>query len=145
LPPQAVAADALAAALLAELPAERVGEPARQAANSASLHWPDRFTTVQTWFEAGEAIDALLRPIRAFAKRLDAVGQYLPRRRAFWAELCAWTAALLKESEPLNPEWIDFALIARDLAGQRPLDQIALAGLITTGTVAAYEASRSRH
>src|SRR6476620_7531560 len=50
-------------------------------------------------------------------QRIEAVlTRLLPGRRNFWAERCAWTAAVLKESAEDDETWIDFALVARDLA-----------------------------
>src|SRR6267143_1631108 len=66
-------------------------------------------------------------------RRITAVlAQLLPARRSFWGERCAWMAATLKESaEDGDNTWSDFALVARDLLGEGPLDAIRLAGQIT--------------
>ena len=64
----------------------------------------------------------------------------LPGRRAFWAERCAWTAAVLKEgAEDGDEAWLGFALVARDLAGGRALDTMPLAARIAAATVEAFE------
>jgi hypothetical protein len=49
-------------------------------------------------------------------------------------------AATLKESaEDGDNTWIDFALVARDLLGDRTLDSIPLAGRIASATAEAFD------
>ncbi len=49
-------------------------------------------------------------------------------------------AATLKESaEDGDNTWSDFALVARDLLGEGPLDAIPLATRIASATVEAFE------
>ena len=58
----------------------------------------------------------------------------------FWGERCAWMVATLKESaEDGDNTWSDFALVARDLLGEGPLDAIPLATRIASATVEAFE------
>ena len=60
-----------------------------------------------------------------------------PRRRA---ERCAWMAATLKEAAPEGDNtWSEFALVARDLGGKKPLETIPLARRIAGATVEAFE------
>jgi hypothetical protein len=65
--------------------------------------------------------------------------QLLPARRGFWAERCAWTAATLKEGAEDDEAWVAFALMARDLAGERPLGTMPLASRIATATAEAFQ------
>ncbi|MCJ2121910.1 hypothetical protein [Methylobacterium sp. J-077] len=53
-----------------------------------------------------------------------------------WAELLAWTAKAA-EDEVKGEECIAFALVARELLGDRPLTEIPLAVWIAKNTVAA--------
>ena len=140
LHPEAISPAALAEELLAGLPAERTGTAAATAAHRASARWEQEFGTLESWFEAGEAVEILLRPLRTRKQRIEAVlTRLLPGRRNFWAERCAWTAAVLKESAEEDDEaWIDFALVARDLAGERALDAMPLAAQIAAATVEAF-------
>ena len=83
-------------------------------------------------------METLLRPLRTRKQRTEAVlTRLLPGRRAFWAERCAWTAAVLKKGG--DGAWLDFALVARDLAGGRALDTMPLAARIAAATVEAFE------
>jgi hypothetical protein len=50
--------------LIAEPPPERTGTAAAQGARPGSAKWDEKFETIATWFEAGEAIEDLLRPSR---------------------------------------------------------------------------------
>jgi len=74
-------------------------------------------------------------------RRIDAVmTQLLPARRIFWAERCAWMAATLNEAaSEAETAWIEFALVARDLIGGKPLDAIPLARRAAAVTVEAFE------
>lgn len=140
LHPEAISPAALAQELLAGLPAERTGTAAATAAHRASVRWQQELRTLESWFEAGEAVEILLRPLRTRKQRIEAVRtRLLPGRRNFWAERCAWTAAVLKENAQEDDEaWIDFALVARDLAGERALDAMPLATWIAAATVEAF-------
>jgi hypothetical protein len=97
-----------------------------------------------SWFEAGEEVDALLARHRSKPAKLSTIfAEILPARRSFWAERCAWTAAVLMD-RPAKPDWLGvfFAQAALDLAGSTPLADIPLAKLIARATVAAQAASR---
>ncbi|MCW6507403.1 hypothetical protein [Lichenifustis flavocetrariae] len=140
LRPDASPPAVLAEALLAGLPADLTGPAAVEDAHRRSLTWMQEFETVASWFEAGEDVEALLRPLKSRKQRLVAVTtKLLPGRRKAWAERCAWTSAVLKEeAEPDELLWVDFALVSRDLAGTRPLEEIPLAGFIASATVEAF-------
>lgn len=141
--PAAMSPGALAGRLLADQPSERTGAEATQTAHARSADWPELFGVLSSWFEAGEAVDALLQPIRPHLARIDAVRtQFLPGRRAFWAERCAWMAATLQGSAtPEEEAWLDFALVARDLAGEEPLPTSPLLEFIAESTAEAFAAS----
>jgi hypothetical protein len=105
-------------------------------------HRPEqKYETVGTWFEAGGAVEDLLRPLRTRKRRIEAVStQLLPARRTFWAERCAWMAATLKEgADEGDNTWSEFALVARDLVGESFLDGMPLARRIAAATVEAFE------
>ncbi len=139
LHPEAISPETLVQELLADLPAERTGTVAATAAHRASVKWEQEFRTLESWFEAGEAVEILLRPIRTRKQRIEAVlTRLLPGRRNFWAERCAWTAAVLKESAEDDETWIDFALVARDLVDGCALEAMPLAAQIAAATVEAF-------
>ena len=141
LHPASISPLVLVEALIADLPSARTDPVAAQAAHRASVSWKEEFETLASWFEAGEAVQKLLQPLRTRKRRIEAVSaQLLPTRRKFWAERCAWMAATLKEGAAEGDDtWCDFALVARDLVGQRPLAEIPLAARIAAATVEAFE------
>jgi hypothetical protein len=140
LHPAAITPTALATELHEGLPEAQTGTVAAAAAHRASARWHEAFATLESWFEAGEAVEALLRPLRTRKQRIVAVlTQLLPVRRGFWAERCAWMAATLKEGDEDDEAWVEFALVARDLAGERPLDAMPLAAQIAAATVEAFQ------
>jgi hypothetical protein len=147
LHPVALSPLALAERLLAGLPPDRTGPEATAAAHAEAVDWPEQFETVATWFEAGEAVEALLRPIPTRRKRIEAVlTRHLPGHRLFWAERCVWMAATLKDSAADHGEaWLSFALVARDLARGDALAEVPLFDIIAEATVDAFAASTPRH
>lgn len=146
LRPAEISPMALAAQLLAGLPPDKTGPNATRAAHADAADWPELFETVGSWFEAGEAVEALLRPIPSRRKRIEAVlTRHLPARRLFWAERCAWMAATLRDrGTNESDEWRNFALVARDLASGEPLSDVALFDVIAEATVDAFAASTPR-
>ena len=64
--------------------------------------------------------------------------EYLPARRARWAELLAWTALTLRQDEATEDAWMDFALVAHELLGDRPLADIPLMTSVAGKTVDAW-------
>ncbi|MCZ8146377.1 MAG: hypothetical protein O9325_00820 [Roseomonas sp.] len=146
LQPAEIAPMALAAQLLAGLPPDQTGAEATRAAHADAADWPELFETVGSWFEAGEAVEALLRPIPSRRKRIEAMlTRHLPGRRHFWAERCAWMAATLRNSATDDSEeWLNFALVARDLASGEPMSDAALFDAIAEMTVDVFAASASR-
>ncbi len=95
----------------------------------------------ESWFEAGEAVEAVLRPTESLEEGAQAVLEdYLPRRRDFWARQCALTALALKDAP--SDEWRAFALVGRDLAGNRPLVEIPLMLDVAEKSAVAYSANR---
>ena len=141
LHPEIISPTALVEALIADLPPARTDKAAALVAHQASVKWELEFETLASWFEAGEAVERLLQPLRTRKRRIDAVAaQLLPTRRRFWAERCAWMAATLREgADEGDNTWSDFALVARDLLGERPLEGIPLATRIAAATVEAFE------
>lgn len=140
LQPKAILPAELADELLAELPPASTDLKAREKAHHASANWHVKISTLRSWFEAGEAVEALLRPIKTRRKRIEAMlAQYLPTRRLFWADRCAWTAYILKEAhENGAQDWTEFALVARDFAGDKSLDTLPIAQKIAEKSVLVF-------
>jgi hypothetical protein len=138
--PEAVPVDSLVARLVADIPAERPTAAMVTKALKGSAAWEGDFPFIESWFEDDGAVDTLLDGNRLSAKRRMALvlTEYLPSRRAHWAELLAWTALTLRQDEATEDDWMGFALVARELLGDRPLAEIPLMTMIAKETVQAW-------
>ncbi|NEU14597.1 hypothetical protein G3T14_21140 [Methylobacterium sp. BTF04] len=135
--PRRVATASLIEQLLDGVPSERQSAKAIAAALADSKLWPREYAFLQSWFEHSEAVSAIAGAKGTKKQREEAVlRDILSHRRARWAELLAWTAKAA-EDEVEGEERIDFALVARELLGDRPLSEIPLAIWIAKNTVAA--------
>jgi hypothetical protein len=135
--PHRVNTESLIEQLLDDVPPERQSGKAIAAALADSKRWPKEYAFLQSWFEQGEAVAASLHTAKTKKQREEAVlRDILPQRRGRWAELLAW-AAKAAEDEIEGEECIDFALVARELSGDRPLTEIPLAVWMAKQTVAA--------
>jgi hypothetical protein len=92
------------------------------------------------WFEAGEAVDAVLRSTDSIQEGAQAlIESYLPGRRAFWATQCALSALALKDSASIRGAfWKDLALVGRDLLGDVPIADIPLMRQIADASATAH-------
>lgn len=135
LNPDALPADVLVATLCdamepALLSAAAVAETMRDSAG-----WVEEHPTVASWFEddVGKLLGTKRAPrAKQMATLLAGPLQY---RRHRWAEIAAWTALCLKH-QPGNEDWQGFAIVARELLGQRPLDEIGIMHVIADTTLA---------
>ncbi len=94
-----------------------------------------------SWFEAGEAVERLLKPVRGAKARARAVmGGHLSARREFWARVCAMSAFALS-LDPVAHMGLgrSLALVGRDLAAGEPFDDMPLMRRIAETTVFAFE------
>jgi hypothetical protein len=143
LQPQAIEIGPLVEELLSDVPEKQKNEQAVRAAHRGTAMWKRQLDNVRYWFEMGAEVEMLLAPLKQRERAKAVQEQYLPARRAFWAERCAMAAATLKESaqpDDMFPElWLEFALVARDLVGGAPLSTITLMHDIAQTTVEVYE------
>jgi hypothetical protein len=125
--------------LLSEVPPDQIDETAANRAHQDVLY----SALTENWFEAGEEIEDLLYPVRGQARRLETVLKvYLPTRREFWARQCAFSALAMGgdcKSRLSNQLWKQLALVGRDIASDKPLEQIPLMRKIAAITVEAFE------
>jgi len=97
---------------------------------------------VQQWFEAGEAVEDLLHPVRGYQKRVTKLLKtYLEERRQFWARQCAISALALRGTGQANQSLsTQLALVGRDIASGAPLDGIPLMQHVAMLTVRSFGA-----
>jgi hypothetical protein len=80
--------------LLADLPPEQTNPTALARAHADMLESEFKYQ----WFEAGEALEDLLYPVKGSKQRVAKLMKaYLPERRIFWARLCAISALVMKK------------------------------------------------
>ena len=106
--------------LLADLPAEQTNPTAVARAHADILDSEFKYQ----WFEAGEALENLLYPVKGSKQRVAKLMKaYLPERRLFWARLCAISALAMHGDEKTRySPWKQLALVGRDIGGSfRPL------------------------
>jgi len=123
--------------LLADLPPEQTDATA---VAKAHVDIRDSVFAYQ-WFEAGEALEDLLYPVKGSKQRVAKLMKtYLPERRAFWARQCAISALVMHGDEKSrHSPWKQLALVGRDIASDLPLDQIPLMKQIAEMSVRAFE------
>ena len=94
----------------------------------------------ENWFEAGDAVDAILKPTNSIEEGAQAlIESYLPSRRNFWASQCALSALALKESQASRGAfWKDLALVGRELLRDVPMTDIPLMRQIADRSATAY-------
>jgi hypothetical protein len=125
------------AGLLTDLPPEQTNPVAAARAHADMLD--NEFA--DQWFEAGEALEDLLYPIKGSERRVaKLMKDYMPDRRPFWVRQCAMSALALHfdQGKP-NARWKQLALVGRDIASGAPLDQVPLMRQIAEVSVEAFE------
>src|SRR5712671_2866737 len=124
-------------ALLADLPPEQTN---RAAVANAHKEIPDSEFRYQL-FEAGEALEDLLYPVKGSKQRVTKLMKaYLPDRRSFWARQCAISALAMRgDGKVRHSSWKQMALVGRDIASDLPFDQIPLMEQIAEMSVRAFE------
>ena len=129
----------------ADLIAETLADLPESAKDAAAVARAQKAVTggalASPWFEAGEAVERLLAPVRGPKARANAVlTAYLPDRREFWTRVCALTAfVLLLDRKTFGSLGPNLALVGREIASGASLGTIPLMRDIATMTVRAYE------
>jgi hypothetical protein len=125
------------AELLSDVPPEQQDAAAVARAHADMLDSEFKYQ----WFDAGEAIEDLLYPVRDFKQRVATLMKdYLPERRSFWARQCAISALALRGDEKARHSlWKQLALVGRDIASDVPIDRIPLMKQVAEISVEAFE------
>jgi hypothetical protein len=125
------------AGLLADLPPEQTNPAAVSKAHVDILDSEIKYQ----WFEAGEALEDLLYPVKGSKQRVAKLMKiHLPERRLFWARQCAISALVMRgHAKARRSEWKQLALVGRDIASDLPLDQIPLIKQVAEVSVWAFE------
>lgn len=123
--------------LLADLPPEQTDPTAVATAHADILDSEFKYQ----WFEAGEALEDLLHPVKGSKQRVAKLMKvYLPERRLFWTRQCAISALAMRGDEKTrHSPWKQLALVGRDIASDLPLDQIPLMKQVAEISVRVFE------
>lgn len=125
--------------LLGDLVPERQNAAAVAKVLRASGRWLAEREFTASWFEDDAAVrDLLGGKRRTGAERIRLVLEnVLAPHRALWAEKLAWMALTMRQDEETGADWRDFALLAREIASDRPIDEIPLMHAIAAQTLKA--------
>jgi hypothetical protein len=95
---------------------------------------------VDSWFEAGDAVDAVLMRNRQARNKRDALimEKVLEPRREWWTQVTAWAAWILYWAED-DERWQEFYAMASAMLQGRALQEIALMYKVAAQTVSAWE------
>jgi hypothetical protein len=105
-----------------------------------SGRWLATNSQLDSWLENGDDVAAAIKGKRKIEDRLTAIiEKVLEPKRAYWASIVAWSA-FAQRGEGHASDWIEMALVAREMASARPLAEIPLARFIAVQTA---EAARS--
>ena len=138
LNPEPLTVDKLVAGLIAEVDAKRLTAAAVTKTLRQSANWQDNHPTLDSWFENnGAELIGSKRAPRAKQVAVLLAGPLQANRRR-WAELAAWAALSLKHRRDPG-DWQNFAIVARELLGTRPLEEIGLMMAIADTTLAVID------
>ncbi len=137
LNPEFQPVEALLESLFAEIPAKSATPQAVAKALKASESWGGTQPMAGSWFEESDEADAILAQGKlSKAKRKAALlAGPMQKRRRWWAALIAWTGFTMKHVQEASG-WEDYVLVARELLGERPLDEFGIMNGIAGVTIA---------
>jgi hypothetical protein len=132
--------DGIVTALCAEADGGAPTPAAIQDMLDGSADWIEVFAFPETWFDADGAVEALLfaNPGSPDEQAALVLERWLPQRRRYWAEICAWSALTLKVCTP-DAAWLPFAFVARELLAGADLTRIPIMVDIADATVEACQ------
>lgn len=106
----------------------------------ASRRWQEDDPNIDSWFEASDAVTRALEGVQGKVKRTNVIlNEVLPKRRAFWAEVIGWSALASSGDEDYEDQAFEMAVVAHEIAGDRPLKDFGIAKVIASQTVAAAD------
>ncbi|GAB3446724.1 hypothetical protein [Insolitispirillum peregrinum] len=143
--PEPLPDEVLLARLIDAIPARKGGPASVRRALKESAHWPTEYDFLESWFDEGPELDALLsdETLSLEQQCVLVLEQYLSSRRAIWAHRLCRVAETLRHCPQTAADWIDFALVAREVASDRPLAEIPLMTIVAALTVNVYRGPAS--
>ena len=100
----------------------------------------DDYLFLDSWFDAGDEVDAVLTRNHAARKKREALimEKVVEPRREWWTQEAAWAAYILYQSDS-DERWQEFYAAALAMVQQRPLNEIPLMKRVAEQTVMASE------
>ncbi len=100
----------------------------------------DDYFFLDSWFEVGDEVDAVLTGNHAARKKREAliVEKVLEPRREWWTQAAAWAAYILYQAGS-DERWQEFYAAALAMVQMRPLNEISLMKRVAEQTVMASE------
>ena len=135
--PRFVSVDDLVESMLADAAAAATDAKAVQKAVRGSGRWLATNPQLDSWFENGDDVAQAIKGKRKIEDRIAAVtAKVLELKRPYWASVVAWSA-FAQRGDGNDNDWIEMALVAREMSSARPLAEIPLARFIAVQTVEA--------
>ncbi|KAB2920475.1 MAG: hypothetical protein F9K29_01155 [Hyphomicrobiaceae bacterium] len=138
LNPEALTVEKLVADLIAKVDAKCLSAAAVTKTLRQSADWPEDHPTLETWFEDNVAKATGSKRAPRAKQMAKLLAGPLQARRRRWAELAGWMALSLKHRRQPG-DWQGFAILARELLGTRPLEEIGLMTTIADTTLAVMD------
>jgi hypothetical protein len=98
------------------------------------------YSFLDSWFEVGDEVDAVLTGNRATRKKREALimEKVIEPRREWWTQAAAWAAFILYKAGN-DERWQEFYAAALAMVQKRPLHEISLMKWVAEQTVMASE------
>ena len=98
------------------------------------------YVFVDSWFESGDAVDAVLVGNRQARNKREALimEEVLEPRREWWTQVAAWAACILYRAGN-DERWREFYALASAMAQGRALKEIPLMYKVAAQTVSAWQ------
>ena len=118
-----------------------IGADAFEDLLTEGLDLVDDYFFVESWFEVGDEVDAVLTGNRAARRKREALvmEKVIEPRREWWTQAAAWAAYILHQAGN-DERWQDFYAAALAMVQKRALDEISLMKKVAEQTVMAWEA-----
>ncbi|AJP71274.1 hypothetical protein [Sphingomonas hengshuiensis] len=134
---KSVSVEDLVALMLSDADAAATDAKAVEKAVRASGRWLATNPQLDSWFENGDDVAAAIKGRRKIEDRIAAIiDKVLEPNRAYWASVIAWSA-FAQRGDGHDSDWIEMALVAREMISERPLTEIPLVRSIAMQTVEA--------
>jgi hypothetical protein len=118
-----------------------IGADAFEDLLAESIDFADDCFFVESWFELGDKVDAVLMGNREARAKREALimEKVLGPRREWWMQVTVWAAYILYRADN-GERWQEFYAAALAMVQKRALDEISLMKKVAEQTVMAWEA-----